>query len=289
MNVGIVGIGQMGMPMLERLRSAGHSVTFRARRAEVIEQARQRGAVPTDEFGDREAVIICVYRDDQVHEVGREILATMRSGATLVNHTTGSPATAEYLAELAHTRGVRVLDCALSGGPADIRAGALTLLVGGDEAVLDDVRPALATYSDPIIHVGALGDGQRVKLVNNALFGAQVALVAEAERVAKALGVDGATALDAIQHCSGDSRVLRTVVNVGSSAGLQELAGRFIRKDVATVEQVARELEVELGRLGTTMYRLADMEAIKQLKASYFRFNDTKDWTAFLDLFNEDC
>ena len=289
MNVGIVGLGQMGMPMLERLRAAGHDVTFRARRPGVVEQATREGAVATADFGDRDAVVICVYSDEQVREVAPEILATMRPGATLVNHTTGSPATAEHLADLGRGREVRVLDCALSGGPADIRSGALTLLVGGDVAVLDDVRPALASYSDPILLVGGLGDGQRVKLVNNALFGAQVALVADAERVANELGVDGVKALEAIQHCSGDSRVLRTVVSIGSSDRLAELAGRFIRKDVAVVEQVAGELGTDLGRLGTSMYRLADIEAIKQLKARYFRFIDTKDWAAFRDLFTEDC
>jgi 3-hydroxyisobutyrate dehydrogenase-like beta-hydroxyacid dehydrogenase len=288
-NVGMVGLGEMGMPMLERLRVAGHDVSFRARRPEVTARAESLGAKPAADFADRDAVIICVYSDDQVRDAVPGILASMRPGATLVNHTTGSPATVTSLARAAESRGLRVLDAALSGGPADIRAGTLTLLIGGDEAVLAEVRPALASYADPILHVGGLGDGQRVKLINNALFAAQVGLVAEAERVAIGLGVDPVKALEAIRHCSGDSRVLRTVLALGSSAKMQELAGRFIRKDVAVVEQVARELGVELGRLGTMADRLADLEAIKQLKARYFRFIDTKDWAAFRDLFTDDC
>ena len=289
MNVGMVGLGEMGMPMLERLRAAGHDVSFRARRPEVIRHAESLGARSAAGFADRDAVIVCVYSDDQVRDVGPGIVASMRPGAVLVNHTTGSPSTVAFLAETAASRGVRVLDAALSGGPADISAGRLTLLIGGDEAVLADVRPALASYADPILHVGGLGDGQRVKLVNNALFAAQVGLVAEAERVANGLGVDPVKALQAIQHCSADSRVLRTVLALGSSARMQELAGRFIRKDTAVVEQVARELGVELGRLGPMAGRLADLEAIKQLKARYFRFIDTKDWAAFRDLFTDDC
>jgi 3-hydroxyisobutyrate dehydrogenase-like beta-hydroxyacid dehydrogenase len=289
MKLGMVGLGEMGMPMLERLRAAGHDVTFRARRAEVIEHASGLGATAADGFRDRDAVIICVYSDEQVRELGPGLLATMTPGSTLVNHTTGSPTTATLLAQVAEPRRVRVLDAALSGGPHDIREGRLTLLVGGDEAVLDDVRPALATYSDPILHVGQLGDGQRVKLVNNALFAAQVGLVADAERLARNLGVDPRTALDAIQRCSGDSRVLRMIVALGSSVQMQELAGRFIRKDLAVVEQVARELGTGLGRLDPALHRLADLEAIKQLKARYFRFIDTKDWKAFRDLFTDDC
>jgi 3-hydroxyisobutyrate dehydrogenase-like beta-hydroxyacid dehydrogenase len=289
MNVGLIGLGEMGLPMLERLRAAGHDVSFRARRPEVASRAQSLGARPAADFADRDAVIICLYSDEQVRDVGPGVVASMRPGATLVNHTTGSPATVALLAEAASPRGVRVLDAALSGGPADVRAGALTLLIGGDEAVLADVRPALASYADPILHVGGLGDGQRVKLVNNALFAAQVSLVAEAERVARGLGVDPVKALEAITRCSADSRVLRTVLAVGSSAAMQDRAGRFIRKDVAVVEQVARELGVELGQLGPMAGRLADLEAIKQLKARYFRFIDTKDWAAFRDLFTDDC
>jgi 3-hydroxyisobutyrate dehydrogenase-like beta-hydroxyacid dehydrogenase len=288
-NIGMVGLGEMGMPMLERLRAAGHDVSFRARRPEVIRHAESLGARSAADFADRAAVIVCVYSDDQVRDVGPGIVASLRPGAVLVNHTTGSPATVALLAQAGAPRGVRVLDAALSGGPADIRAGRLTLLIGGDEAVLADVRPALASYADPILRVGGLGDGQRVKLVNNALFAAQVALVAEAERVANGLGVDPVKALEAIAHCSADSRVLRTVLALGSSARMQELAGRFIRKDVAVVELVARELGVELGQLGPMAGRLADLEAIKQLKARYFRFIDTKDWAAFRDLFTDDC
>jgi 3-hydroxyisobutyrate dehydrogenase-like beta-hydroxyacid dehydrogenase len=290
--VGVVGTGQMGMPMVERLLASGHDVAVRARRAEAAARATSLGARVVDDLGgfaDRDVVIVCVYTDEQVREVGPPVLAAMAAGATVIVHTTGSPTTVGHLATRAAGTGVRVLDAALSGGPADVGAGRLTLLVGGDAAVLDDVRPVLQAYADPILHVGTLGDGMRVKLVNNALFGAQAALVAEAERVAAALGVDPHAALEAVQHCSGDSRVLRTVLAVGSSAQLEQLAGRFIRKDIAVTEDVARELGVDLGRLGTDRHRLADREEIKELKARYFRFIDTKDWASFRELFTDDC
>jgi len=287
--VGIIGVGEMGMPMLERMRGADLDVTFIARRAEVIAAATALGAQAVSDFADRDIVLICVYSDDQVRDIGPDVLARMSEGATLVNHTTCSPTTVEELAERAAARAVRFLDAALSGGPADIRAGRLTLLVGGESEALEHARAALASYSEPILPVGAVGDGQRVKLVNNALFGAQVALVAEAERLARGLGIDGVDALRAIQHCSADSRVLRTVLALGSSARMQELAGRFVEKDVAVVQRVADELGVSLGRLSPEPHRQADIEAIKQLKARYFRYIDTKDWAAFRTLFTDDC
>ena len=257
MRVGIVGVGQMGFPMAERLVTR-FSLTFFARHPEVAAKLAALGAEDGKTLdgmaANSDVVVVCVYSDAQVQEVclgPGGLIAAMRPGSTLVNHTTGNPKTVALLAEAGDPGGVRVLDAALSGGPADISAGRLTLLVGGESTVLDDVRPVLGAYADPIIGVGQLGDGQRVKLVNNALFGAQVALVAEAERVAGQLGVDALTALAAITHCSGDSKVLRMVLGLGSSARADEVAGRFIRKDVAMVKEVAEDAGVDLGLLGS--------------------------------------
>jgi len=255
MRVGIVGLGEMGMPMLERLRAAGHDVDFQARRAEVVEAAASHGARPVDGFGECDLVLICVYSDEQVRDVAPAIVSSMRAGAVLVNHTTGDPTTATWLAEVAGERGVLVLDGALSGSPQSIRAGNLTLLVGGDDAVLDVARPALESYSEPILHVGALGDGQRVKLVNNALLGAHLGLAAEAERVAADMGVDPAVALAAISQCSGDSGALRLVVALGSAAKLEAAAGRFLRKDAEVVARVAENAGIELGQLTPSNWR----------------------------------
>jgi 3-hydroxyisobutyrate dehydrogenase-like beta-hydroxyacid dehydrogenase len=247
--VGFLGVGNMGMPMLERLVATGHDVTFRARRPEAVERARAHGAVEAGDFADRAVVAVCVYSDEQLREVGPGLLASMSRDAVLVNHTTCSPTTVVALADAARPLGIGVLDAAISGGPDEIRAGQLALLVGGDATVLDAARPALTAYGDPILPVGGVGDGQRVKLVNNALFGAQVRLVADAERLAAGLGVDPALALDAITHCSADSAVLRIVVALGSTARMQELPGHYIDKDVAVVKQVADEMGTDLGRL----------------------------------------
>jgi 3-hydroxyisobutyrate dehydrogenase-like beta-hydroxyacid dehydrogenase len=171
----------------------------------------------------------------------------MPSGSTLINHATGRPATVQDIAAAGATRGVRTLDCAMSGGPHDIDAGNLTLLVGGDAVVLDDVRPVLASYSDPILHVGTIGDGQKVKLLNNALFGAQVALTLRIERCARELGMDPRPVLAAIQACSGNSYALGVAVMMGSAEALVEGARKYIEKDVAVVAQVASELGVDLG------------------------------------------
>jgi 3-hydroxyisobutyrate dehydrogenase-like beta-hydroxyacid dehydrogenase len=256
--VGIVGLGEMGMPMLCRLRAAEVPVRVFARRVEVVEQAAALGGDPVSSLAELGAVsdiaIVCVYSDDQVREVALGpdgVIAHMRSRSVLVNHTTGRPSTGQALADAGTDKDVIVLDCALSGGPPAIEQGTLTLLVGGDAAALERITPVLATYSDPILRVGEVGDGQKVKLLNNALFGAHVALAAHIERAATGLGMDPALVLPALHECSGDSYALATAIGTGSAATLVEVAGRFIRKDVAVCVEVADELGADLGSVLT--------------------------------------
>ena len=104
------------------------------------------------------------------------VLSAMSPGSALVVHTTGSPRTVQAIA--AHSPGIDVLDAPVSGGPHNIAAGAITLFVGGPDDAVARVRPVLAAYGDPILHVGPLGAGQAVKLTNNALFAAQIGLLA---------------------------------------------------------------------------------------------------------------
>ena len=152
--VGTVGLGEMGMPMVTRMRAAGYEVHVYARRPEVIEEASALGARPADSVAALAAVadiaIVCVYSDDQVREVALGpdgIVEHLRPGTVLCNHTTGRPSTGQALLAAATARGVDMLDCALSGGPDDILAGNLTLLVGGDAAVMARVAPVLGSYS----------------------------------------------------------------------------------------------------------------------------------------------
>jgi 3-hydroxyisobutyrate dehydrogenase-like beta-hydroxyacid dehydrogenase len=174
----------------------------------------------------------------------------MRAGSVLVNHTTGDPAMARSLNRHARVSKVYFLDAALSGGPADIGNGRLTLLIGGRPSVLRRVQPVLASYADPILQVGRVGDGQWVKLVNNALFAANLALVGHAERLIGEVGLPLEPTLQAMSFCSGDSRALRTVAQMGGSQQLLERASRFIAKDVSTVHAAARSRRMSLGVLG---------------------------------------
>ena len=255
--VGLVGVGQMGLPIAHRLLEAGAPLTFYARRPEVVTELKGLGGLDGGSLAgvaaSADIVIVCVYDDEQVRGVclgPSGLLTHMSRGSVLINHTTGDPGTAESLDRFATAAGVDFLDAALSGSPSDVAEGQLTLWVGGRGDVLHGVQPVLGSYADPIIHVGDAGDGQWLKLVNNALFAANVALVSQAERVLHAVGLGRSSALHALRQGSGNSNALGTIVKLGNTERLVELAGRFIEKDVATVRRVAERHHVDLGLLG---------------------------------------
>lgn len=259
MKIGFVGAGRMGAPMVGRLVEAGHEVGVLGRSAEKCSAINALGATayptPAEVAQDADVAVVCVFTDEQVKQVclgdadGSGLLAAMSPGTTLVIHTTGSPATAEAIAAAAADRGIGVLDAPVSGGPHDIAAGQVTLFVGGDEDAFARAEPALRCYADPILRIGGIGSGQKMKLVNNTVFAAQIGLAAEAARLGERLGIDEAALLGALRHGSGASRALDNIVRAGSTAAFISAVGEFIGKDVAVVRATAAELGAGLGRL----------------------------------------
>jgi 3-hydroxyisobutyrate dehydrogenase-like beta-hydroxyacid dehydrogenase len=197
-----------------------------------------------------------VFDDAQVRAVllgqagpGDGALGAMPSGATVVIHTTCGPDLVNALQDAAPD-GVRVLDAPVSGRAPDILAGRITLLAGGEEAHLEAVRPVLASYGDPILYLGPLGSGQRVKLLNNLLFAVNMRLAGDVGELAERLGLDPVAAMRAIGASSGASYALNAVTEFGGPAAALPRVREFLDKDVSFVQALAAELGVDLGRLG---------------------------------------
>ena len=184
------------------------------------------------------------------------LVGAVPEGGVLVIHTTGSPGTARAIASAGAARGVAVIDAPVSGGPHDIAAGRITLLVGGDGRDVDRARPVLSAYGDPILHVGPLGAGQAVKLVNNAVFAANLGLLAQAVRLGEELGVPEEGLLAALPHGSAASRALSVAAGRGSVATSAAMLAEFLAKDVAVVRAVAAELGAGLGVLDAAIAEL---------------------------------
>lgn len=251
--VGFIGTGRMGGPMVARLAGAGRQVRALGRSADKRAAIKELGAEPVttvaEVAGAADVVVVCVFTDEQVNEVclGGDLLNAMPQRAVLVIHTTGSPHTVEAIAAAAP--GIGVIDAPVSGGPHDVAAGKVTLFVGGADDAVTLARPVLASYGDPVLHVGPTGAGQRVKLINNMLFAAQIGLVAEAARLGCDLGIPQAILLQALPHGSGASRALDSIATAGSVSGFVGAVGQFIGKDVAVVRKTVAELGSDLGVL----------------------------------------
>jgi 3-hydroxyisobutyrate dehydrogenase-like beta-hydroxyacid dehydrogenase len=237
--------------MVRRLVDAGHDVRALGRTPEKTDAIAQLGAhavtEPAAVAAGADVVLVCVFTDEQVTQVclDDDMVAAMSPGAVLVIHTTGSPRTAQVIA----ARGVNVVDAPVSGGPHDIAAGRVTLFVGGDDDAVARAQPILTAYGDPILHVGRLGSGQLVKLINNALFAAQIGVVAEGVRLGELLGISEPALLEALAHGSAGSRALGNITRAGSAAAFIDSVGDFIGKDVAVVRETVADLGGDLGAL----------------------------------------
>ncbi len=252
--VGFIGVGHMGRPMVDRMSAAGIPLEAYARRDEVRHELNQAGvavaASASALAADADLVILCLFNDDQVRTVMLDegALAAMRPGSILVSHVTGSPALSRDL-QAAAPAGVTVLDVPISGTDDHIRRGQLTLMVGGDLGALDAVRPVFETYCNPILHVGGLGDGQRVKLLNNLVFTVNLRTALAAAALGESMGVPATELSRVLSECSGGSFAINLFQHMAPQM-MADGARHYLVKDVSTVRAVAAEQGIDLGELG---------------------------------------
>ena len=214
MQLGFIGLGAMGLPMTRHLVEAGHGVTVASRSRGPIDQAVAFGAVdggsPASVAGAAEVIFLCVPNSPEVEQVVDAMLPALGPGKTVVDCSTIDPEVEKVQHERVAATGARYLEAPLSGGTAGAEKGVLTLMVGGDEATLDSVRPALEPFSDLVVHVGGPGMGQVVKLCNNLIYAAQMVATAEASALAAKSGVDAAKLHEVLVHATGDCVAVRT-------------------------------------------------------------------------------
>lgn len=195
-----MGLGNMGEGMAWNLATKGFTVAVRDLRPEPVARlvaAGARACATNAEVGaESDVACVAVFDADQVFDTvlpragDAGLLAGMRPGGVLVLHPTISPAAVQRVAEAARERGVAVLDAPMTGGAnVAAKAGTLTFMVGGDAAVLGSVQPVLAAMATSVFHVGPLGAGCAVKIINNFHAVSHVMLVRESLRLGKAAGI----------------------------------------------------------------------------------------------------
>lgn len=261
MKVGWIGLGEIGKQMALRVAGAGHDLTAYDRGAGKQAVAATGAAMTTDYHAlaaGSEVLCLCLFSDAQVREVMFDsgTLAAMEPGSVLAVHTTGSPALARELGERA-PQGAAVLDACFSGGPDDTARGDLTLMVGGEADALEQARPVLATYASRINHMGPLGAGQTLKLLNNLLFATNIKQAVEILGMAEAQGLDPGYAAQVICQSSGGSMAMGLMKD-GIRPETLHAVRHYMVKDVKAVADAAADTGIDISGFAPTIAHYAD-------------------------------
>jgi 3-hydroxyisobutyrate dehydrogenase-like beta-hydroxyacid dehydrogenase len=201
--IGFVGLGIMGLPMSKNLVDAGYDVVGHNRSQEPVEDLADYGgaaAADATEAAERSDVVITCLPDSAVVDsvVREEIMPGLGEGMTFIDMSTISPTVTEDLAADLADMGVEMLDAPISGGEQGAIDGTLSIMVGGDEAVLEQHRDLFEVMGETVTHTGPNGAGQTTKACNQIVVAAQMVGVSEALVFAEQAGADLEAVVEAI-------------------------------------------------------------------------------------------
>jgi 3-hydroxyisobutyrate dehydrogenase-like beta-hydroxyacid dehydrogenase len=196
--IGFIGAGLMGHGMGRNIVEKGYRLTVLAHRNRApIEDLLARGAAEAESAAAlaraSDVLILCVPSSAEVEEclfAQNGAMEGAHDGLLVIDCTTAEPTSTERVAQALAGKNVRFADAPLTRSPKDAEAGRLNALVGADAATLAAIRPVLETFCENIFHVGPVGSGHKLKLINNFLSQGTAALVAEAVTTATKAGLD---------------------------------------------------------------------------------------------------
>ena len=264
---GFVGLGNIGRPMAGRLVAAGLETIVHDLREEPVRELVAAGAAAAASPGALasrcEYIGVCVRDDDDLRAVLRGtagILQGASPGTVVAVHSTVQPDTVVTLAEEAAGRGVILLDACITGGANGAVQGTLTVMVGGDAAALEKIRPALSTFASTIVHAGPLGSGAKLKLCNNLMTYLAWTAAYEASRLASASGLSQEV-FEAVTRSNGNLTdpmraflaLHRAPLATRQSRDFQALLRSFVdlaEKDLAATLALARDCGLALPGAG---------------------------------------
>lgn len=211
MNIGFIGLGNMGGPMASNLLKAGHTLTVFDLVPDAVNKARNEGATVADSVAvvagsDVELIITMLPAAKHVRAVYQGddgILAHVARGVHLIDSSTIDPMTSRAVADEAAKQGNPMLDAPVSGGTGGAQAGTLTFMVGGEDDEFAHARPVLEAMGKNIVHCGPAGNGQVAKMANNMLLGISMIGAAEAMSLGVSMGMDPEVLAGVINTSSG--------------------------------------------------------------------------------------
>jgi 3-hydroxyisobutyrate dehydrogenase-like beta-hydroxyacid dehydrogenase len=213
--IGFVGLGIMGSGMVRNLVTKGHTVVVWNRTASKMQPLVEAGAMAGDSPADTarrcSIVMICVSDTPDVDAVlhGAEgLLEGISEGSLIVDHSTISPGATVQFADEVEALGGAWIDAPVSGGSEGAAKGTLSIMVGGSADDVARAKPAMEAFGATITHVGPVGAGQQVKIVNQILVVVNQLAVSEALLFAQAAGLDLTATLDAVKGGAAGSWML---------------------------------------------------------------------------------
>jgi len=248
--IGFIGLGNMGGRMTKCLVAAGHPVLGHDTAADRAAACGATAAASVREVVAGSDYILLSLPDSRAIEAVVEgpdgVLAHARKGQVLIDLSTAAPSSTLRLNARLAERGVSLIDAGVSGGAAAAEKGALTLMVGGDEAQVEAARWVFAPISHKIFYMGASGAGHTAKLLNNFLNAVSLAATAEVMVAGKKAGLDLQLLLAALNNSSGiNFATLNRFPKIVDGDYLEGgLTGKLMTKDVLLYIDCARELGV---------------------------------------------
>jgi 3-hydroxyisobutyrate dehydrogenase len=281
MKTGVIGLGAMGAGMALNLHRQGFlRAVWNRTTDKAAELAHQTGTVHSASMealaADCEVIVTCVSRDADVLEVAEKIARGARPGAVVADTSTVSAETARQAAAILGGHEAHFLDCPVSGGTEGAQKGTLAMMVGGDQAALERVRPVLSSIAKSIVHIGPSGSGQACKAVNQLMIAGVYESVAEALAFGKSQGLDlekviavlskGAAQSWVLENRSGN--MLRNAYPLGFKVALHHKDLEICRSMAGgTPLPIAERVLAAYAQLVKEGHGEEDVSAIYRLKA----------------------
>lgn len=250
-SLGFAGIGLMGLPMCRRLLAAGYPLTVWNRNpdkcAPLVEAGARHVATPAELCQHADVLMVCLADTAVVREVvfgPGGIAEGGKSGQLLVDFSSLQPtATREMSAQLAGQAGMSWLDAPVSGGVVGAEAGSLAIMVGGEAADLERVRPVLLSLGQRVTHMGAVGAGQVTKVCNQMIVACNALVIAEVVALAERSGVQASLIAEALAGGFADSKPLQILAPQMAESRFEPVKWhvRTLLKDLDTAVKFSRE------------------------------------------------
>lgn len=267
MKIGFAGLGSLGEPLAMNLVKAGCDVTVTDLAKDTATRLIEAGAKWSDDIAgicdDAEVVITALpspAASRSVVEGENGVFDNLSAGATWIEMSTTDFEDLQRLTDLAKSKGINALECPVTGGVHRAHSGKITILVGGDEAIFDNVKPVLQIMGGEILYMGPTGHATVVKVVTNMLAFINLVAASEGMMLARKYGVDMDAIWKGIRHSSGNSFVHQTESKLVLSGGYNvNFPIDLVLKDLGLAHDIADKTGVplELGGATQEIYRRA--------------------------------